>query len=265
MYNCYLVRYHEIALKGKNRPYFEKKLAENIRVCLSRNRVSFSKIQRLRSRIIIYSRSDCSCLKYVFGISSFSPAIETKADMKIIEETALSLYTKGSFRISARRSDKRFKVSSQQINEEVGKFLVQRTGAEVKLKEPEVDIGIEILDEKAYIYNKKIRCLGGMPISTAGKVAVMLDSKNSLAAAYLMLKRGCSIIFVKKKDIDYSILEKFSYGSKIITSKEIPTNVKALIVTDIAKINSYKTNLTILRPLIGLRQSAIDKILEALK
>lgn len=262
MYNCYLVRYHEIALKGKNRPYFEKKLAENIRVCLSRNRVIFSKIQRQRGRIIVYSRSDCNCLKYVFGISSFSPAIETQAEMKAIEETALKIYTKGSFRISARRADKRFLFSSQQINEEIGKFIVQRTGAEVNLKEPEVDIGIEILDENAYLHIEKIRCLGGMPVSTSGKVAVMLDSKNSLAAAYLMLKRGCSIVFVKKKDIDCSALEKFSYGSKIITSDEIPTNVKALIVSDTISINKYETELTVLRPLTGLRQNAIEKILE---
>lgn len=265
MYNCCLVRYHEIALKGKNRAYFEKKLAENIRVCLSRNRVSFSKIQRIRGRIMIYTRSDCSCLRYVFGISSFSPAIETQADMKAIEETALKIYTKGSFRISARRADKRFQFSSQQINEEIGKFIVQKTGAEVNLKEPEVDIGVEVLDDKAYTYIEKIRCLGGMPVSTSGKVAVMLDSKDSLAAAYLMLKRGCSIVFVKKKDIDYSALEKFSYGSKITTSNEKPTNVKALIVSDTTSIKKYETELTVLRPLTGLRQDKIEKILEFIK
>lgn len=266
MFNCYIIRYHEIALKGKNRAFFERKLVSNIKVCLKRNRVLFDKVKSPRGRIVIYTRENCDVLKYVFGISSFSKAIELEADIEKIKEAALQLYTEGSFKISAQRSDKRFPLSSQQINEQVGSFIVGKTGAEVDLKNPDIDIGVEIFNGKAYVFTKRIRCLGGLPIGTAGKVAVLLEAERSIVAAYLMIKRGCSVVFVRKKDVNVKVLEKYSYGSKIKTVNKAPFDVKALVVNDmIGKVRNYETKFVVLRPLAGFTKEGIEKFLKKIK
>ena len=266
MYNCYIVRYHEIALKGGNREFFERKLIDNIRVCLKRNRILFEKIKNPRGRIVIHTRGDCSILKHIFGISTFSKAVELDPDIERIKEVALDLYTEGSFRISAQRSDKRFPISSQQINEQVGEYLVKKTAAEVDLKNPHIDIGIEIFDNKAYMFTERIEGPGGLPIGTAGKVAVLLEAERSVLAAYMMMKRGCSVVFVKKKDIDFSVLEKYSYGSKLKVADKIPSGVKALVVNDMfGKVRNYQTSLVVLRPLASFTKEGIEKFLKKIE
>jgi len=263
MYNCYIVRYHEIALKGGNREFFERKLIDNIRVCLKRNRLIFENIKNPRGRIVIYTREDCNILKYIFGISNFSKAVELEQDIERIKKVALELYTKGSFKISAQRSDKNFPFSSKLINEQVGQYIVDKTGAKVNLKNPDVDIGVDILNKKAYVFSEKIDGLNGLPIGTAGKVAVLLDDKRSIVAAYLMLKRGCSVVFVKKKDIDVSILEKYAWGSKIKVVDKIPSDVKALVVNDMmGQVRDYETKLVVLRPLASFTKQSIEKFLK---
>ena len=265
MYNCYIVRYHEIALKGNNRNFFERKLIDNIRVCLKHNRILFEDIRSPRGRIIIHTRNDCDVLRYVFGISSFSKAVELEPDIQRIKEVALQLYTSGSFKVSSHRSDKRFPLTSQQINEEIGSYIIGKTGAGVDLKNPCVDLGIDVLNKKAYVFTERTKGLNGLPIGTAGKVAVLLESEKSIAAAYLMLKRGCSVLFIKKKDLDVSILEKYCYGSKIKVADKAPSDVKALIVNDmIGKVRNYETNLVVLRPLASFTEEGIKEFVKKL-
>ncbi len=266
MFNCYIVRYHEIALKGNNRDFFERKLVNNIRICLDKNKISYDSIKSPRGRIIIYTKEDCSLIKTIFGISNFSRAIEVAPQLDKLKKLALELYTKGSFRISTQRSDKTFPLTSQQINEYIGQYIVEKTGAEVNLKKPYLDIGIEIANRKAYIFKKKNDGPGGLPVGTAGKVAVLMEDEKCIISAYLMLKRGCSVVFVKKKKVDISILEKYSYGANLKINKNILKDVKALIVNDtINKINKYNTNLLILRPLAILTERDIKRYIKRIK
>ena len=104
--NTVLVRYAEIAIKGKNRARFENKLISNIKDCLNKNKVPYENVKRVRGRIIIFTNEDCNCIKNVFGISSISPSIKIKANLAAINKTALNLYSKGSFRITAKRLTK---------------------------------------------------------------------------------------------------------------------------------------------------------------
>lgn len=263
MFNCYIIRYSEIGIKGKNRIFFEKKLIRNIKDCLKKNNIKYNKILRLRNRIIVYSKDNCSCLKNVFGISSISPTIEINQTIEDIKKTALSLYKKGTFRITSKRLDKKFKLTSEQLNKEIGAFIVKEKKAKVSLKNPNVEIGIELFNNKAYLFNQKISGLNGLPISTGGKVAVLLENKDSLLTAFLMMKRGCSITLIKKKDIDYKILKKFSYGITIKTFTNIPKDVKAIVTSetlDNIKKSSYK--LPIIRPLISYDK---NKVLSLMK
>lgn len=256
----WLVRYGEIFLKGKNRSMFEKKLVSNIKDCLKKNKISFNKILHISNRVLVYSNVDCSCIKYVFGITSISKAYEINQEINAMNETALKLYKKGSFRISAQRLEKKFKHTSNQINKIVGAFIVKNKKAKVSLENPGTNIGIELFNNNAYIFNEKINCLGGLPVGVEGKVALILEDKNSLIAGILMLKRGCSIVLVEKKKIDCSLLKKFCYGFDLKSATAIPKDAKAIVVNDtldgIKKRNFAKT---VFRPLIGYKKEELEK------
>lgn len=218
-----------------------------------------------RNRILVYSSQDCSCLRYVFGISSFSKAIEIEQDMKKMEKTALNLYKNGSFRISAQRIEKDYKYNSGQINKIVGARIVKEKKAKVSLEYPDTNIGIELFNSKAYLFNKKIHGLDGLPVGVEGNVALLLEDKNSILSAILMLKRGCSVTLIEKKKVDTKLLKKFCYGFSLESSKKIPKNAKAMAVNDtIDNIKNRKSNLAIFRPLIGYDAEKLEKWLESI-
>src|SRR3989344_3556302 len=221
--NSVIVRYGEIGTKGKNRGYFEKRLIRNIKDCLSKNNIKFSKIQRYSGRIIIFTSDKCLPLKYVFGITSFSPAIKAELDLEKIKNIALKLYEKGTFRISAKRLNQKFNYSSEQLN-------------------------IEIMNY-AYLFNIRYEALGGLPVHSEGLVTLILDSEKSLLAGILMLKRGCSLEIIKEKDIDHKILEKYSYGSKINIVNKPSQESKAIVkVEDLKDLKSKLYNLPVFNP-----------------
>jgi tRNA uracil 4-sulfurtransferase len=260
--DSYIVRYGEIYLKGKNRGFFEKQLIRNIKDCFSKNSVKYSGISRLRGRIIVYSGENCECLKSVFGIVSISPALEANADINDIQNASLGFYTSGSFRISAKILGSMDSYTSQKINEVVGAYIVAKTAAKVSLKDYAVNIGIEIINKKAYIFNEKVDCLGGLPVGVSGHVHVLLENKYSLFAAYLMMKRGCRLTVIKLNDIDYNVLGKYHSGSKIKIVDKVPDKADFVVVSDTAD-NIRKYEFELLRPLIAYSQSWLDRNMDA--
>jgi thiamine biosynthesis protein ThiI len=240
MSDTIICRYGELALKGKNRTYFEKRLINNIMDFLKKNKINYSKIERLRGRILIKTNNKCTKLKNIFGLVSISPAFETKLDIKEIKKQALKLTKKGAFRISTQRLDKTINLTSQQINEQVGGYIVKNKKLKVSLNKYHQEIGIEIVNKKAYLFNTKIECIRGLPVGTAGKVAVILQNRESLKAAYLMLKRGCIVHFVKEKNIDFKPIKKYIYGYELKISKQTPKNIQALVTSE--KINQIIRN-----------------------
>ncbi len=255
-----IVRYSEIGIKGKNRIYFERKLINNIKDCLNKNKIKFDNIRRYSGRILISTNEKCLCLKNVFGISSFSPAIKVNLDINNIEENALNLYTKGSFRISAKRLNKRFNLTSEELNKEIGEFIIKNKKAKVNLLRPDCNIAVEIMDY-AYLFNERYNGFCGLPVSSEGLVTLILDSKNSLLAGIFMMKRGCNLEIIKEKEINFNILEKYCYGSRInIVDK--PSNESKFIVKvsslEYAKSKLY--NLPVLNPLIANEKSLYQNI-----
>lgn len=245
-----IVRYAEIGIKGQNRPFFEKKLVKNIKSCLNFSKISFEKVERKTGRIIIYTKEPCSQLSKVFGISSFSNAIEIDYNFEDICKKALEIYTKGTFRITASCLTK-CELASQDINKKVGAYIVDKTKAKVSLKNPDINIGIEILSNRAYLFKEKNKGPGGLPVGTQGLVAVLLEDKDSIKAAILMMKRGCNVLLIKsKKDTD--ITELFKYDPNVKLSNEIPSSVSAIAVSE--KLSNFKGrnfNKPVLRPLVG--------------
>ena len=245
-----IVRYSEIGLKGQNRPFFEKKLVTNIKLSIKNNNQPHAEIKRKTGRILIYTSNPCKSLSKVFGIASFSESIELDYDIDSICKTALLLYKKGTFRITAHCLTN-CGLSSQRINEIVGKYIVDQTKAKVSLKEPELNIGIEVIGNKAYLFTEKEKGPGGLPIGTQGLVAVLLENKKSIDAAIAMMKRGCKVVLIKSKDnIDIKAL--FDYDPKIRIENEIPDKAEAIVVSDTLKDSKERHfNKPVLKPLVG--------------
>lgn len=251
MHNTIIVRYGEIALKGANRAEFEKQLVKNIKACLKVNHVSFGGIKRVRGRVLVYSNDDCGCLAHVFGIVSFSPALETEAEMEKIKQEAVKIYSKGSFKVAAHRLEKLLGTSIE-MNTEIGAFIAENRNAKVDLKNPDVEIGIELFNGKAYVFNKTIKGPGGLPVGVTGKVAVIVEDKNAVKAALLMMKRGCTVVLVKKADIDLKEIEKYAYGFRLEIVDEIPKDAEAVVVSDtLETLKKRDFKVPVLRPLIG--------------
>ena len=236
--NYIVCHYHEIALKGKNRKFFENKLVENIKKSLPQG--SFEFVKRISGRIIVKlndvglknKKKVEDSLKNVFGIVHFAFTDTCEPEIEIIKKKVLEkLKTKNfkTFRISTQRSDKRFPLTSQQVNEKIGAFSVKNLKKSVKLEKSGVNCFVEITDKQAFLYTKKIKGSGGLPVGTGGRAAVLLSGGiDSPVAAYLTIKRGVQVSFVHfhahpytdKASIDkvksiIKILNKFQFNSRL--------------------------------------------------
>ncbi len=243
METCYIIRVSEIFLKGKNRSLFQKCLKRNIRAALQANNVEADLVD-LRNRILLYTEKDCSFLKDVFGIANYSRAVVVSSDLSAIKEKIKSLWKGSVFKIETTRLDKKFPLSSIEVNKEVGAFL----GGKVSMKEYKEWFGIEIDKGQAFLFFEKVSCYGGLPVGSEGNVDVLVQEKNSLKAAWLMLRRGCAVTFFGG-EIDASSLEKFSYGIPIRFAKVL--NGEVVVVNDtIDALQEYNFPV-VFRPLIG--------------
>ncbi len=207
--NHYIIcHYGEIALKGRNRKSFEQALARNIRLSISK--VVRASVRRISGRIIIGLKKDLSAeqkdtindkLKNTFGIVHFSPAISCQQDIKeignkVVEELKKKNFS--TFRINTQRAEKTFPLSSQQINEQIGAFVLKKLKTvKVNLKNPDITVFIEIVEKYAFIYTEKIPGSGGLPVGVSGKAVSLLSGGiDSPVASYLAMKRGLEIILI---------------------------------------------------------------------
>lgn len=196
-----VVHYDEIGLKGDNRPYFERKLKENIEIALKG--ISF-KIERLRGRIVLrFTKMDekkiMERLSRVFGIASFSFGFETNLDLKdIAKETTKKLKTKkfSTFAVRTKRANKQFKHTSNDVNRFIGAEIV-KMNKNVNLTDPDLTVYIELVDKIALIYFDKIQGPGGLPVGVSGKgICLLSGGIDSPVAAYKMLSRGLHLDYV---------------------------------------------------------------------
>jgi len=202
--NSIVVHYQELALKGKNRPWFLARLVRNLREALSdldvpRVRALMGRIEVVvgpgASREIVSER-----IRRTFGVANFSYAGRTVLDLDAISTAILKDLgdrTCSSFRVSARRADKRFPMTSPQIERELGGRIQQARGWRVNLDEPDLTIHVELLTDQAFYFFGKERGPGGLPTGTAGRVVCLLSGGiDSPVAAHRMMKRGCAVTFV---------------------------------------------------------------------
>lgn len=204
LHNAVVIHYGEIALKGRNRSYFENKLRSNIRKLL--RGLGLEEIRRFRGRLLISLKDDADReqiqerLSYVFGITHFSFAQAMEADIEKIEQEVwhqLQGKSFDSFRIDARRAEKHFHMNSQEINKRVGAFIQQKCGAKVDLLNPDITGFVELVGRNAFIYTEKHAGLRGLPVGVSEKAVSLLSSGiDSPVASFTMLKRGVKPTYV---------------------------------------------------------------------
>ena len=198
MQNLLLVRYGEIFLKGLNRPYFIRALVRKVRYAV---RGMGAEVWVHDGRIFVKGFSDLDeCIARVtkvFGVHSVCPAVEMpKEDFEAIctQAVEMSKDLQGTFKVNARRSDKRYPMNSPAINEEVGYRILQANpNLKVDVHTPEHVVNIEIRD-LAYLYVKVIPAVGGMPVGTNGNATLLLSGGiDSPVAGWMIAKRGVQI------------------------------------------------------------------------
>lgn len=202
--SCVVVHYGEIALKGDNRGYFEKRLVRNIKRAFKS--APLERVERLRGRMVLHlgpgiDRADAiRRLQHVFGIANFSFGISVAKELEAIKAAAWSLLEGRafeSFKIETHRAQKEFPLTSVDINREVGAYVQERCGKRVDLTRPEAICYVEIAGAYALLYTEKLPGLRGLPVGVSERAVSLLSSGiDSPVASYRMLKRGVNLIYV---------------------------------------------------------------------
>jgi thiamine biosynthesis protein ThiI len=197
-----LVRYGEIGIKSeKVRERYELLLVKNLKSMLEFAETSFEAIKRDFGRIFIITEDSRAArvAAKVFGVVSTSPVDVTSAELRDIESLGVKIVSPllskaSSFAIRSRRMGKH-EYSSKDVGIIIGKAIADLTKASVDLTNPDVELFVEIRDQKSYLYTEVFHGVGGMPLGTQGKtIALISGGIDSPVAAWMMMRRGCHII-----------------------------------------------------------------------
>ena len=232
-----LIRYHEIALKGRNRPFFVRRLARNLsRAASDLGRIE---VRSLPGRLALSTDDSVPWdqlrerIEAVFGVANFSPVTQVARDLEQVKRSlvpALAERPERTFAVRSRRADKQFEMSSGEIERELGSAICLGTDLRVHLDAPEITVYVEVMKDRIYYCFDKIPGPGGMPVGTAGTVAALLSGGiDSPVAARRMMRRGCRVVFVHfhafplqdRTTIDKAmrlsdILTRYQYKSRLL-------------------------------------------------
>ena len=231
-----IVRCGEVALKGMNKPYFERMLAERIHKRLKA--AGYGKASVKRHEGLIFVRFDrewdtvqlAGEISKVFGVASISPAVESELNMEAIGVEAVSFMEKlceercvRTFKVEAKRADKQFPIKSPDIARQIGGYVLKGLKVlKVDVHNPDVRLFVDVRHDRSYIYADKIAGFGGLPLGTNGKGLVLLSGGiDSPVAAWMMAKRGMMIEAVHFHSYPYTsprAQEKVEDLAKIVAS-----------------------------------------------
>ncbi|CNH56703.1 thiamine biosynthesis protein ThiI [Streptococcus agalactiae] len=202
-YSEIMIRYGELSTKKKNRMRFINKLKNNMEHVLSIYPDVSVKTDRDRGHVYLNGtdyHEVAESLKEIFGIQAFSPSFKVEKNVdtlvKAVQEIMTSVYKDGmTFKITAKRSDHSFELDSRALNHTLGDAVFSvLPNIKAQMKQPDINLKVEIRDEAAYISYEDIRGAGGLPVGTSGKGMLMLSGGiDSPVAGYLALKRGVDI------------------------------------------------------------------------
>ena len=256
-FDTILCHYAEVGLKLGNRRFFENWLRQNIKAALNRtipNKI-FT-VRRLYGRImielddnpIINQEEITQALSRTFGLAYFAFAKYVAQEIKGIREMALAaLQDKefDTFKIKTRRPDQQFLFSAQQVNEDVGAFILSKMDKTVQLKDPDITCYIDIVQGAVYIYTEKIPGPGGLPTGANGKVVGLLSGGiDSPVASILAMKRGAAVTFVHFHSVPLTTeesVEKVKQITKVLSHYQSRIHLYLVALTPIQKEILVKT------------------------
>ena len=206
MEHIFIVRCGEVALKGMNKPYFERMLVERIKKLLKK----FDGVSVKRHEGLIFVRADENLdknaiireISKVFGVASISPAVECESTMEAIGKAAVdymmtAIDERGvkTFKVEAKRADKTFPVKSPDIGRQIGAEVLKGCKVlKVDVHHPDCLLFVDVRHDKSYIYQDKIAGFGGLPLGTNGKgMSLLSGGIDSPVATWMMAKRGMMI------------------------------------------------------------------------
>lgn len=200
-----VIHYEEIALKGKNRSWFEKKLAKNIDFAM-KDIDDNAKINFLRGRFVLKTSKHDKWeeikerLSRVSGISSIARAYKGQADIEKVKKLLDDKFrfdSVKSFAVRVKRADKSYKMKSPEIERELGAFIYEKSKLKVDLTKPDVTIYVEWLKSHVIVSWEKHPCIRGLPLGVSGTVACLLSGGiDSPVAVDMMMRRGCTPCFI---------------------------------------------------------------------
>jgi thiamine biosynthesis protein ThiI len=232
-----IVRFSEIALKGRNKDWFMRVLRDNVERALSGLPVSkvtirpnrcFVHLDDVRAWPEVRTR-----LRWVFGITNFSLALRTRPDLDALAEAFDILVPEppASFCVRAQRGEKSFPLTTPEIERALGAAILRKHPMTVDLRNPELTFGVEIQREGAFAFVSHEEGPGGLPVGTSGRVAVLLSGGiDSPVAAYRLMQRGCQVVFVHFTSFpftDPSSWEKSRELVKLLTRHQFASKLYA--------------------------------------
>jgi tRNA uracil 4-sulfurtransferase len=233
---CVVVHYNEIGLKGKNQPLFVRRLESNILRATAG--VGVRQVVPQSGRMALLLTKDARWelirerLRSVFGIANFSLAERVDLDMAKLKAAVgrgLEQRTLTTFKVSTRRAFKQFPLTSEDLNRELGAFIVEQTQARVDLEHPDLTVHVEVLPHDLYFAFGRESGPGGLPVGVSGRVVALLSGGiDSPVAVQRLLKRGCQVVFVhfhsfpfldatsRQKAVDLAgLLTRFQFQSRL--------------------------------------------------
>lgn len=199
-----IVRFGELMLKGRNRRRFEKRMIDQIRQLLAP--FAGATLHEEYGRVYIVLNGEpyaeiAAKLDLVFGLHSYSPALIAALDLEDIREKALA-FVRGSrpyphtFKVSAKRANKSFPHTSQELGHLVGGFILHKEEGrlEVDVHQPELTLTIDIRMKDVYVFSQSVAGPGGYPVGTNGKAMLLLSGGiDSPVAGWLSMRRGLEL------------------------------------------------------------------------
>ncbi|OYD26787.1 thiamine biosynthesis protein ThiI [Mycoplasma testudineum] len=250
-YNKILIRYGELVLKGRNRKLFTRQLKNNVENILKTKAIS-----QYDRMFVEYKEEYLEKLKYIPGIKSYSPVIELEKDLSLIEPVIDQFYNPKykTFRVSARRNDKNFYKTSNEINLYFGSYILKKYPLEVNLKKFDWEIIIEIRHDAIYVIMEHYESLvGGLPVNSSGRTIHLLSGGfDSPVAAINMMKRGIKVVFlafITPPHTDQGTINKLYDLAKVFSKYQGKTKLYLSNYTELMNYlslmsdQSYKINL----------------------
>ena len=208
---CIVVHYHEISLKGGNRPLFLRHLSRNLARATA-DLPPVTVVQR-PGRILLdlehHEKPEAVLerMARVLGIANYALAWRVPSTLEAMKAVIARLIegrSFESFRITARRAFKSYPLTSVELNRELGAFVLSRARTRVDLEHPALTIHVEVLPDETFLYLDRQPGPGGLPVGASGTVAALLSGGiDSPVAAWRMMKRGCRVLFVHFHSVPY--------------------------------------------------------------